>query len=50
MDDRTTWLRLSRAEVEELPEHHDQPAPLETWMVDAIERAMASRGLGGDMF
>jgi hypothetical protein len=50
MDDRTTWLRLSRAEVEELPEHHDQPAPLETWMVDAIERAIASRGLGGDMF
>jgi hypothetical protein len=49
-DDRTVWLRLSRAEIEELPEHHDPPAPLETWMVDAVNRATATRGLGGDMF
>jgi hypothetical protein len=49
-EDRTVWLRLSRAEIEELPEHHDQPAPLETWMVDAINRATATRGLGGDMY
>jgi hypothetical protein len=49
-EDCTVWLRLSRAEVEELPEHHDQPAPLETWMVDAVNRATATRGLGGDMF
>lgn len=49
-EDCTVWLRLSRAEVEELPEHHDQPAPLETWMVDAVNRATATRSLGGDMF
>ena len=48
-DQRTVWLRLSRAEIEELPEHHDQPAPLEHWMVDAINRATGERGLGGDM-
>lgn len=49
-DDRTLWLRLTRAEVEEAPKHHDPPAPLETWMVDAIRNATATRGLGGDMF
>jgi hypothetical protein len=49
VDERKLWLRLSRVEVEELPEHHDPPAPLETWMVDAISRATATRGLGGDM-
>ena len=46
-EDCTVWLRLS---LEELPEHRDQPASLETWMVDAINRATATRGLGGDMF
>ena len=46
----SVWLRLSRAEVEQLPEHHDEPAPLETWMVDAVERATADRSRGGDMF
>lgn len=49
-DDRTVWLRLSRAEVEELPEHHDPPAPLETSMIDAIRSATATWGLGGDGF
>jgi len=44
------WVRLSRDEVEQLPEHHDQPAPLETWMMDAIERATADRSRGGDFF
>jgi hypothetical protein len=48
-DERTVWLTLSRDEVEELPEHHDPPAPVETWMVDAINRATATQSLGGDM-
>jgi hypothetical protein len=48
-DDRTVWLGLSRAELEELPDHHDPPAPVETWMVDAINRATATRSLGGDL-
>jgi hypothetical protein len=49
-DERTVWLGLSRDEVEELPEHHDPPAPVESWMVDAINRSTATRSLGGDMF
>jgi hypothetical protein len=49
-DERTVWVRLSRDAVEELPEHHDPPAPVESWMVDAVERAIATRGLGGDMY
>ena len=48
-DDRTVWVRLSREEVEELPEHHGPPAPVESWMVDAINRATGSRGFGGDI-
>jgi hypothetical protein len=48
-DERTVWLTLSRDEVEELPEHHDPPAPVETWIVDAINRATATQSLGGDM-
>ena len=31
-DERTVWLLLSREEVEELPEHHDPPAPVDSWM------------------
>ncbi len=49
IDDRTVWLRLSRDEVEKLPEHHDPPAPVESWMVDAINRATGTHSLGGDM-
>ena len=49
-DERAVWLSLSRDEVEELPEHHDPPAPVESWMVDAINRATATRSLGGDLF
>jgi hypothetical protein len=50
VDDRTVWLRLSRAEIEELPEHRDQAAPLEPWMVEAVDRARARLGFGGDIF
>jgi hypothetical protein len=49
-DGHTVSLRLSCADVEELPTHHDAPASVETWMVDAVERAIATRGLGGDMY
>ena len=48
-EERGVWLRLSRAEVEDLPEHHDPPAPVDSWMVDAVERAIATHSLGGDM-
>ena len=47
VDDHTVWLDLTRAAIEELPEQHDPPAPVETWMVDAINRATATRRLGG---
>jgi len=43
------WLRLSRAQVEAAPEHHDPPAPLDHSMVDALESATAIWSLGGDM-
>jgi hypothetical protein len=48
--ERKVWLRLTRAQVEEAPEHHDPPAPLGPSTVDALERATATWGLGGDMF
>ena len=48
-DGRSVSLRLSREQIEELPDHHDPPAPVESWMVEAVERAIATRGLGGDM-
>jgi hypothetical protein len=46
----TVWLRLSRAQVEAAPEHHDPPAPLDHSMVAALESATATWGLGGDMY
>ena len=49
-DERTVWLALSRGEIEELPEHHDPPAPVESWMADAIDRARSTQSLGGDMY
>lgn len=49
-DQRTVWLRLSRAALEELPEHHDPPARVDWRLVDAVERAIATKALGGDMF
>ena len=49
-EERAVWLRLSRDAVEELPEQHDEPGRVEPWMVAAVERAIATRSLGGDMF
>ena len=49
-DDRSVTLRLSREEIEELPEHHDPLAPVESWMVEAIDRATSRRGFGGDIW
>lgn len=46
---RTVRLRLTQDEIDALPEHYGQPAPLETWMAEAVERAVGMRGLGGDM-
>jgi hypothetical protein len=48
-DDHTVTLRLSREEIDGLPEHHDPPAPIESWMVEAIDRATARRAFGGDI-
>jgi len=48
--DRKVWLRLSPAQVEEAPEHHDPPAPLHHSLVDALRRATSDWSLGGDMF
>src|SRR5262245_32585438 len=50
LDDHSVWLRLSREEIAELPEHHDPPAPIESWMVEAIDRATARRAFGGDIW
>jgi hypothetical protein len=47
--ERTVRLGLTRAEVEALPEHHGEPAPMEPWMTEAVERAIGTRSLGGDM-
>lgn len=47
---RAVFLRLTREDVEELPEHHEPAAPVEWWMVEAIDRANATRSLGGDMY
>jgi hypothetical protein len=38
-DERTVWLRLTRAEVEQAPEQHDPPAPLDSSMIDAWSSA-----------
>ena len=46
---RTIQVGLSVAEIEELPQHHGEPAPLEHWMTDAVERSIGTRSLGGDM-
>ena len=47
---RSLSLRLSREEIDELPAHHDPPAPIEPWMVEAIDRATSRRAFGGDIF
>ena len=45
-DQRKVWLRLTRAEVEEAPEHHDPPAPLDTSLIDSWRHATAWMGSG----
>ncbi len=48
--ERKVWLRVTLAQVEEAPDHHDPAAPLDYSTVDALESATATWGLGGDMF
>jgi hypothetical protein len=48
--ERRVWLRVSRAQVEEAPEHHDPPAPLDHSTFDAFESATSTWSFGGDMF
>ena len=43
-DERTVWLRLTRAEVEQAPEHHDPPAALDSSMIDAWSSATSRFG------
>jgi hypothetical protein len=43
-------LRVSRAQVEEAPEHYDPPAPLDHSMIDALRSATSTWSMGEDMF
>ena len=43
-DEHTVWLRLTRAEVEQAPEHHDPPAALDSSMIDAWSSATSRFG------
>jgi hypothetical protein len=45
--DETVWLRLTRTEVEQAPEHHDPAAPLESSTVDALTGTWATWLLRG---
>jgi hypothetical protein len=45
-DQRKVWLRLTRAEVEQAPEHHDPPSPLDASLIDAWRHATAWMGSG----
>jgi hypothetical protein len=47
---RKLWLRVSRAQIEEAPLHHDPPAPLDHSTIDAFESATSTWSFGGDMF
>jgi hypothetical protein len=49
-NDHSVALRLTSDDVEELPEHHEPAAPVESWMVEAIDRATGTWSLGGDMY
>ena len=49
-NERTVWLRLTRAEVEQAPEHHDPPAPLDSSLIDAWSSAMPAWAVGGGHF
>ncbi len=46
-NERTVWLRLTRAEVEQAPEHHDPPAPLDSSLIDSWNSAMPAWAIGG---
>jgi hypothetical protein len=48
-EERTVHVSLTRPEIDRLPEHYGEPAPLEHWMSEAVERAIGTRSLGGDM-
>ena len=48
-DERTVWLRLTRVEVEQAPEHHDPPAPLDSSMIDAWSSATSQWFSGGNL-
>ena len=50
LEERTVWLRLSRADVLELPEQHDPSGPLDSWMVESIDRATSRLAWGNDIF
>ena len=47
ISERKVWLRATRAEVEQAPEHHDPEAPLESPTVDAVTGTVATRLLRG---
>jgi hypothetical protein len=49
-NERTVWLRLTRAEVEQAPEHHDPPAPLDSSLIGAWNGAMPAWTIGGGHF
>jgi hypothetical protein len=48
-DERKVWLRLTRTEVEQAPEHHDPAEPLDPSMIDAWNSATSRLGFGGDI-
>jgi hypothetical protein len=45
--ERKVWLRLTRDQVEQAPEHHDPEAPLEAPTVDALTGTWATFLLRG---
>ena len=45
--DRKVWLHVARAEVEQVAEHHDPAAPLESSTVDAVTGTLATWLLRG---
>lgn len=45
--ERKVWLRLTRADVESAPEHHDEPSPLPQSTVDGLPGAWSTFLLRG---
>lgn len=45
----TVRLRVTRAEIEQAPAHHDPRAPLDYSMVEALRSATSAWSLGGDV-